>query len=187
MEVYVVRHTRVTTAPDTCYGQLDIAVAETFAEEAAKLKSSLPLNFDAIFCSPLQRCQTLGLAFDYPAQNIPAPALMEMNFGEWEGQKWNDIDQAKLHHWMQNFVTVRTPNGESLSDLFDRVQRFLDKLRTRQIKRALLITHAGVIRCIWAYLLAIPLERTFRIPVEYGEVFAFRLATDDQLDVILKK
>jgi alpha-ribazole phosphatase len=111
---------------------------------------------------------------------------MELNFGDWEYKKWNDINQGTLNYWMEEFVNVKTPNGENLLELFDRVKLFLDNLRKQQHKKVLLITHAGVIRCLWAYTLEIPLTNIFKIPVDYGQLLIINLATEHKLDSIKK-
>lgn len=183
MEIYIIRHTKVAIAKDICYGQSNVPLADTFLEEVAQFKTALPNNFEGVFCSPLDRCKDLAKALEY--QNIILEgALMEMNFGEWEGKKWNDLDQEKINEWMQDFVNIKTPDGESLTNLFGRVKSFLDSLRHQQMKSVLLITHAGVIRCIWAYLLEIPLQNIFKIPVGHHEIFICKLAPDSLTDSI---
>lgn len=110
---------------------------------------------------------------------------MEINFGKWEGKKWNDINQEELQKWMEDFVNIPAPEGENLSELYLRVSGFMDILRSKDFRKVLLITHAGVIRCLWAYLLEIPLFNIFKIPVAYGEVFAFSLGKVSKNDWIL--
>ena len=166
MEIYVIRHTPVATGKDTCYGQSNVPLSDTFIQDALQYKNRLPTDFDAIYCSPLLRCKDLAAALHF--ENIIFEnALMEMNFGDWENKKWNDIDQSDLNNWMTDFVNVKTPNGENLTELFERVKSFVDNLRQVPFKKVLLITHAGVIRCLWTYLLEIPLQNIFKVPVEH--------------------
>lgn len=182
MEIYVIRHTKVARK-DICYGQINVPLADSFLEEVAQFKNELPTDFEAIFCSPLLRCKNLAeeLHFD---NIIFENALMEINFGEWEGQTWNEIDQDKLNIWMQDFANEKPPQGENLLELFERVSLFLEKCRKMSHKKILLITHSGVIRCIWAYLLEIPLQNIFKIPVGHQEIFAFNLTSQKQTDSI---
>lgn len=183
MEIYVIRHTRVVANSDVCYGQSDVPLADTFLSEAEAYKKKLPNDFDAVFSSPSSRCQMLAdfLLFQ---PTLYENALLEMNFGEWEGKKWTDIAPTELDNWMKNFVSIRTPHGESLSEVFARVKSFLDKLREASYQKVLFITHAGVIRCIWAYLLEIPLRNIFKISIGYGEVFVVELGKTFSLDKI---
>ncbi|NJL77228.1 MAG: hypothetical protein HC892_21625 [Saprospiraceae bacterium] len=113
---------------DTCYGQSDVPLADTFFQEVAQFREQLLTDFDAVYCSNSQRCKDLATALKF--ENVLFDSsLMEMNFGNWENKKWNDIDQDKLNHWMADFVNVKTPNGENLRELFQRVQFFFNQLR----------------------------------------------------------
>jgi len=182
MEVYVIRHTPVTIE-NTCYGQSDVPLAASHLQDAEEIAQKLPDDFDAIYCSPSQRCKDLAEILklkDVICEND----LMEMNFGDWEGKLWDNINTEELNKWMVDFVNIRTPNGENLQDLYQRVQSFLDKLRQKSPNKVLLITHAGVIRCIWAYLLEIPLQNIFKIRVGYKEVFIFKLSENKERDYI---
>ena len=60
----------------------------------------------------------------------------------------------------------------------------INELRTSKSEKVLIITHSGVIRCIWAYLLEIPLKNIFKIPVGFHEHFKINLGTTPQLDSI---
>jgi alpha-ribazole phosphatase len=185
MEVYLIRHTQVAVGKDTCYGQSDVSLADTFLQDAEQLKNQLPNDFDAVYCSPLKRCKDLAIALELDNIHFDN-SLMEMNFGDWENQKWNDLNQEDLNNWMTDFVKAKIPNGENLIELFDRVKQFLDNLRKQQHKKVLIITHSGVIRCLWAYTLEIPLTNIFKIPVDYGQKLIINLSTEHKFDSIIK-
>ncbi len=184
MEVYIIRHTRLNAPPDTCYGQSEVPLCESFAEEVAEYKATLPYKFDYIFSSPLGRCYQLAKQFTEDVYTHPA--LLELNFGDWEMLPWNDIDQALLSAWMEDFVNTAPPDGESLASMYRRVAHFYDNLRRQAYQRVLIVTHAGVIRCTWAYLLQIPLHNIFKIPVGYGEVFCATMQESPENDRIVR-
>lgn len=183
MEVYVIRHTPVSAGKDTCYGQSDVPLADTFIQDVEQLREQLPADFDAVYCSNSQRCKDLATALKFEYVMFDS-SLMEMNFGDWENKKWDEINQDELNYWMADFVNVKTPNGENLSDLFQRVQFFFNHLRKKEYKKVLIITHAGVIRCLWAYLLDIPLQNIFKIEIGYKEIFACKLGKYPMYDSI---
>lgn len=182
MEIYVIRHTPVNVSKNVCYGQSDLDTSKSFLQDAEELRKKLPSNFDQVFTSPLSRCTFLAneLGF-YDA--ILDERLKEMNFGDWELKKWEDINSDDLQNWMDNYDTVTTPNGESLMDLYLRVETFYEDLKNRNDRKVLIITHAGVIRCLWAKILEIPLKNCFKIPVGFDEV----LIIDGEYDIIKKK
>jgi alpha-ribazole phosphatase len=98
--------------------------------------------------------------------------------------RWDDIDINLLNPWMQDFVNVCPPNGESPVQMFARVAGFMEPLRARDHQRCLIVTHAGVIRCIWACLLNIPLGEIFKLDVGYDQVLRCKLATEPATDVL---
>jgi alpha-ribazole phosphatase len=186
MEIYIIRHTRVASGKDICYGQTNVLLADTHAAEAAAIRQQLPHDFDAVYCSPLQRCRDLAEAL-HLENMLFEPALMEINFGDWENKKWVDIDQESLNVWMQDFVLQSPPNGETLKALFERVTSFLDNLRQKDHKKVLIVTHAGVIRCIWSYVLGIALQNIFKLSVGHDEILTLKLSNNPLYDVIKQK
>ena len=70
-----------------------------------------------------------------------------MDFGTWEGQRWDAIARAELDAWTDNFTAYQPGNGESLQTMLTRVKEVLHDAR-QQEKDVVWITHAGVIRCV---------------------------------------
>lgn len=185
MEVYIIRHTKVVVSKGTCYGQFDVPLADDFLTDIFAVKQKLPEHFDKVFSSPSSRCSIL-------AQHISSDVieysdqLLEMNFGEWENKNWDDIAPDQLKIWMDDFVFVKTPQGESLELLHERVVQFIEWLRLQDYQKVAITTHAGVIRCIWAHYLSISLDKIFKIPVNYGDGLKINLSKDSNLDTITK-
>ncbi|MDZ7936494.1 MAG: histidine phosphatase family protein [Emticicia sp.] len=123
MEIYLIRHTEVIGSKTICYGQSNPPLAATFVEEAALLKAKLPTDFDAVYSSPLQRCRDLATALQFENVHF-VDELKEINFGDWENRKWNDLNQEELNDWMSDFVHIKPPNGENLIELNLRVSSF---------------------------------------------------------------
>ena len=185
MEVHVIRHTPVDFDKKSCYGRLDVPLAKDFKEDFKKIKNQMDDDFDILYSSPLSRC--VLLADEFKNENLKTDdRLLELNFGDWEGKRWEEINQEDLNTWMIDFVNVAPNNGESLSKMFDRVTDFLNEIRKEEHEKVLIITHSGVIRCIWAYLLGIPLENLFKLPVGFYELFSFKLGENSKLDSIIK-
>jgi alpha-ribazole phosphatase len=185
MELTVIRHTRLDIDAGRCYGQSEIELASTFDTELRHLKDQLSPPYSAIYSSPLQRCLHLARQF---GDSIETDArLLEYDFGDWELSRWDDIDAAALDNWMQDFVNVSAPRGENLLQMYARVTAFMEALRGRDHPHCLIVTHSGVIRCIWAYLLQIPLAEIFKLEVGYGEVLRCRLAANRQEDIVFAR
>jgi alpha-ribazole phosphatase len=106
--------------------------------------------------------------------------LQELNFGDWEGKRYDDIEADALQHWMDNFVTATPPNGENFEDLYRRAGDFWQDLLATEAEQVLVITHAGVIRALLARALNLPLANSFQLRVDSGSVHKLR-QTDDYL------
>ena len=181
MDVWLIRHTEVAVEPGTCYGRSELDLKPTFVDEIEALRAFLPANFDRIFSSPLGRCTRLAESFgEFDTDN----RLIEYDFGDWEMQLWDDIDQTHLDTWMQDFVNQRPPNGETVVEMQARIDDFLDHLRGQAHEQVLVATHSGVIRCVWASLLQIPLAQIFKIHVGYGTALRLTLGENPDFDVI---
>jgi alpha-ribazole phosphatase len=145
--LWLARHAQPVIEPGVCYGQLDVpAVVEATAACARELAKALP-NGIKIICSPLQRCEQLahvlcGLRADLAYKTDPR--LQEMDFGQWEGQRWDDIGAAALDAWVADFARYRPGGGESVDAFMQRVAAVWDE--SAGAAETLWITHAGVIR-----------------------------------------
>jgi alpha-ribazole phosphatase len=100
-----------------------------------------------------------------------SPLLKEMNFGKWEGLSWNAIyaDQQG-RDWMNNYLTAACPAGESFQTFCQRITRFTDQLLDTNNSRTAIVTHAGVMRVMQAYLENKPLDRYLSRTIAFGEI-----------------
>lgn len=169
MEIVLIRHTTPNIEKGICYGRSNIDVAHTFVEEIKPILNLVSTQkFDAIYSSPLLRCKRLA---ELISNNVIFDnRLMELNFGDWELQPWNQIPKEELNAWMDNFVNATTKNGESYLDLHERATDFILDIFERKYQKVLIVTHAGVMRSLWAFWNKIPLEKSFDLEIKYGEV-----------------
>ena len=170
MEVYLIRHTTPDIAKGICYGQADLSLTSSFEEEADEILKKLPHPLDIVYTSPLKRCQQLAKRIPHKTLE-EVPQLQEMNFGDWELKPWSHIPEAALNPWMEDFVNVQVPNGESMKMLADRVISWYDQIMAKNSKGIAIVTHAGPIRVLLSHVNQTPLGEAFqRYNVQYGEV-----------------
>ena len=171
MEIYLIRHTKPAIQAGICYGQTDVALETTFEREALLIRESLKnINFDAVYSSPLTRCTQLAdfLFSEFTTSEF----LLEMNFGDWEGWLWDDIfKDVNGKQWMDNYLEVTCPNGESFTDLKNRVQEFLKQMRDSGHFRVAAVTHAGVIRVAKGLCEDMKDKDIFSTYLDYGEIY----------------
>lgn len=170
MQIYLIRHTSVAVAPGTCYGQTDVATADTFEEEAAVTKSHLDgIMFDRVYTSPLTRASKLAAFCGYP-QAIRDDRLKEMNMGEWEMRRYEEIDDPALDAFYEDFLHRPATGGESFPILYQRVASFLDELKGQPFERVAVFAHGGVLICAGIYGGLFTAEEAFDHQTGYGGI-----------------
>ena len=113
MRLVFIRHTSVAVERGVCYGQSDVPVAETFETEAEAVKMRLDAyRFDRVYSSPLSRCMKLAAYCGYN-NPITDSRLLEMNFGEWEMKRFDEITDPRLRLWYDDYLNVQATGGES--------------------------------------------------------------------------
>jgi alpha-ribazole phosphatase len=149
--MWLVRHARPLIEPGICYGALDVAADPDATHAAARaLAKTLPQHA-IVVTSPLQRCELLALTLYglRPDLSYKTDArLAEMNFGEFEGQRWDSISAQAYANWMADFWQHRFGGAENVAEFMARVALAWDEARTPAAggKVQVWITHAGVIR-----------------------------------------
>lgn len=151
--LWLVRHARVQIEAGVCYGRLELeAEPAATAALAARLAGQLPPR-TRLWVSPRQRCEKLAQALCKARPDLRAqtePELAEMDFGAWEGQRWDTLGQAALDAWVQDFGEHRPGGGESVNAVLRRVGAALRRCArdTPADTDAAWLTHAGVIRAV---------------------------------------
>ncbi|MFM0739991.1 alpha-ribazole phosphatase [Paraburkholderia xenovorans] len=185
MDIVLIRHPAVALDAGVCYGHSDVALAEdveatasTLALKLATLQVPPPR---VLISSPLTRCASLAAAIanNFGCTLSHDDSLKEMNFGDWEQQRWDAIDRGLLDEWAADFEHARAHGGESVAQFVERVGTWFDAFaQTRELSPAYVVTHAGVIRVIASLVLDVPLERCLRWSIEMTGVVWLRRAEE---------
>ena len=133
---------------------------------AARILASLPA-VERIVTSPLRRCRRLASRIARQ-RKLPITVdrrIQEMDFGRWEGRRWNDIPHQEIQAWMRDFLHARPHGGESVAALRARTLEALSHYRGCG-RRTAVVTHAGVIK---AALADGDTRESFRTRVDFGE------------------
>ncbi len=185
MEIYLIRHTKPNINKDTCYGQADLDVVETFHEEAKCIQEYLPEHIEAVYSSPLKRCRQLAEHL-FPKHPIYFDdRLKEISCGDWELKLWDEIDQDHLKAWMADFANVVIPGGESYTQLYERAKTFFESLHLKS-KSIAIVSHGGVIRSILSFIENVALIDSFKtFSLFYGCVVKVELKEHKYAHTIL--
>ena len=200
----LIRHTKPAVAEGVCYGQSDVPLDENFtreAEQTFRRLCSLSSGATAftgekpaisrILTSPSQRCARLAefFAAQSPSAEIIVQKdarLMELDFGLWEMRSWADIqeqDGEALQNWMEDFVHVAPPHGETFTALQRRALEAIEEYTAQRTafgsQSLVVVTHAGVLRALAARYAELPLERAFSLAVDFGSISLLRPSVSD--------
>jgi alpha-ribazole phosphatase len=177
VQLYLIRHPAPQVAAGICYGRTDLALAGDVATVAARIRAQLPQLPPQLplFTSPLRRCRQLADAL-HPAPHSDA-RLQEMNFGAWEMTPWSRIQREALDGWAADPLGYRPPQGESVAELQARVRAFVAETQAAGLQRAVLVTHAGVMKVIVGQAQEMPPRQWMALMFEYGCVIRVDVAS----------
>lgn len=176
MEVILIRHTPVDVAPGTCYGQSDVPLKANFEEDAAATAAALKeyAPFDHVYTSPLSRCTRLADFCGYPDAERDS-RLMEINFGDWELKKFDDINDDRIQQWYDDYLHTPPTDGESFMEMYARVKSFLEELRGKPWRRVAVFSHGGVLLCALLYTGRADFSRPFDSLTPHGGLISIDL------------
>ena len=132
-------------------GHTDIPLSDRGRK--ALLGLSLPTDLDITrwYSSPLIRAVDSAQLLDIKAPRIE-PALIEMNWGDWEGEILKPLRRRlgdEMRHNEARGLDFRPPGGESPREVQQRLQPWLNKIAEDGIDVGAVV-HKGIIRCIYA-------------------------------------
>lgn len=177
MPLVLVRHLPVALEKGICYGRMDVPLSAASIAQIPDFTRQLTREhgpFDMVFTSPRQRCRWLADAVS--SRNTIEPRLVELDFGSWEGLRWNDIPRPALDDWAGRVVQYQPGGGESLQAMADRVIPWLHQTgdyARRTGQTVLAITHGGPMRVAMATARRMPLEKAMDIPIGFGWAVRF--------------
>ena len=165
MPLILVRHPRPLCEPGICYGRLDLECDTGALNEAADGLGGLAQGA-RLFTSPARRAVALALRLSPDA--VVDSRLQELDFGDWEGRKWDEIGHQAIKTWADGLPASAPPKGEALTTMAARCADWVAGLKLDD-RPVVAITHAGPIRLIRAMLRGEPLLTYFSAAVPYGE------------------
>ena len=182
MELFVIRHTEVNNPDNLCYGKYEIPLKNNYKTKTKKIFQKLPNDFDKVYSSPSKRCTDLLKLTAKEFTEIKE--LHELDFGDWEGKKWDEINQTDLNFWMNDYVNKSPKNGEKMTDLYHRVIDFTENKLNFNLSKILFVTHSGVIRALLSKALNINLNKVFNIPIKHDEIYRFNININKKFQLI---
>ncbi|SEG81149.1 histidine phosphatase family protein [Marinobacterium lutimaris] len=179
-EILVVRHGKTTwNLEKRLQGRRDIPLSdEGFAQLAGKRP---PQAFASIpwYVSPLLRAQQTAKALGIN-DFITTEALIEMNWGDWEGERLPEL-RRRLGPAMQQEedkgLDLSPPNGESPRQVRTRILTWLQTAGFATEKIGL-VTHKGVIRALLSEALDWQMLEACPVKIRWDQALLFRCSAE---------
>ena len=143
----------------------------------------------ALYVSPLERTRETAapIARALHLRAVADRGLLECDFGTWTGKKLNLLYKKTEWRAVQHAPsTFRFPEGESFSEMQQRIWTTLEKLAARHRNRTIVVvSHADPIKAAVTYALGVPLDLFQRTVISTSSVsaIAFTNATPIVLSV----
>lgn len=187
MRIGLLRHGPTDwNAEQRLQGHADIPLSEAGRAKVAGYR--LPEKFlgGPAFVSPLGRARETAELAGVPGATVE-PLLIEMNWGDWEGERLPDLRDRYGKEMETNEsrgLDFRPAGGESPREVQARLKTFFARLNDLGPcpEHCLLVTHKGVIRA--AIALALGWDMTGKPPVrlDWSALHVVRLDTDGTLE-----
>lgn len=163
-------------------GRIDQPLSEFGRKQLDQL--SIPPQFKAYrwYCSPLRRATQTAALLNIAPVEIET-ALIEMSWGEWEGEVLKPLRKRLGDEMRANEsrgLDFRPPGGESPREVQVRLQPWLQQTAASGQDTAAVV-HKGIIRCIYA--LACDWDMRGESPVDFSwdALHQFELSPDGKL------
>ena len=134
---------------------------------------------DAVYSSPLERARETAepIAAAQGLEVRTSEAFTELDFGEWTGKTFEDLEgDPRWHRFNAARSSARPPGGELMLEVQRRTLDELALLRERHPDgRVLVVSHADTIRAALVHALGMPLDLFWRLEVDPASVSALRL------------
>ncbi len=171
MHLILVRHPKPLCESGLCYGRLDLE-CEPQALEAAVWRLATIASATRVVTSPARRACDLAVRLSREA--VVDDRLQELNFGDWEGRRWQDLGREPIEAWRIGLPDSAPPKGETLTAMASRCAEWLNSLKLGETP-ILAVTHAGPIRLIMAILNGEPLLTHFTAAIPFAEPVMIKL------------
>ncbi|HZF68507.1 MAG TPA: histidine phosphatase family protein [Gemmatirosa sp.] len=184
MRLLLIRHAHTAAVGRTLAGRAPgLGLSTEGRREAAALArwlAAAPLQ--AVYASPMARALETATALARPhgLGVLPAPGLLEVDYGAWTGRDLTtfDVDPAWVA-WNAARSVARAPDGETFAAMQGRAVAEALALAARHGDDDTLVaavTHADVVRAVLGYVLGVPAELQLRLEIAPASITEVELA-----------
>lgn len=142
------------------------------------------IPFELVITSDLKRSQqTVADFIEEGISHKVMPEVREMSWGVFEGKSTDSWMKEKYEYmlveWDKGNYDARLEEGESATELYDRVMVFAEELKNRLEQKILVCTHGRTLRCIVAAFKGLHLREMETVKHNNTGLFKINLLDDE--------
>ncbi len=175
MKVYLVRHGQTDTNIEGKYNFRNEDINQKGIQQAEELKEKIKdMDFDIIYCSPLLRARhTANIINSKNKEIITDNRLEERKHGNLEGKS---IECTNREIYWTYPTSTSYGTEETVQSLFERVDDFLNELKSKDYDKVLVVAHKGISRAFDAYFYGIPKDgKLLKLGLKNAEIKEYEL------------
>jgi len=175
MNIYFVRHGQTEeNVKNTYYGTLECDLNDLGIAQAKSCSELLKdIEFTRVYISERTRALHTAEVICSQKSFILDSRINEMDFGAFEGKNYEEIKKLypeEVKQWQQSWKDFCPPQGESYVKFYERVKSFMEDLKELNEENILVVTHGGVIRAAYCYILDENLDFYWRFASKNGDI-----------------
>ncbi len=181
VKLFLIRHGQTLWNEEGRYqGDKDISLtSEGIRQAKLAAKYLSKVNFSNIYSSPLKRAldtaDIIKKSRNLEVKVIIREDLKEINFGKWEGMKFDEINKQfhdDYQNWLKDPYNSSPTGGESFKRVQERAVAEIDNIVSENEDRSsvAVITHGGIILSLLVHWLQIPISRWRSIIQRQGAI-----------------
>ena len=159
MKLYLIRHGQTDwNVAGKIQGCHDIPLNETGKMQAACLAKGMEKRpVTRVYSSPqLRALETArAIAASQKVEVEILPGLREVEFGEWEGMTWKEIqerDPERYRRWVETPAEVTPPGGESRPQIYERVGEAVQTILREAQGDVAIVSHGAALVYTVSYM-----------------------------------
>lgn len=178
MKLFLTRHGQTDWNIARRYqGHSDTALNQIGIHQAEQLAKRLSTEtIHAIYSSDLTRAANTAkaIAAFHQLEVHTDTCWRELSFGDWEGMTYEEMSAHSpdlFDAWMKDSLNVSTPNGETLTQLAERVTAAFHALKkNHKDQTVLVVSHSGALQTLIAFTLGVDLSRYWQFRVSQASL-----------------
>ncbi|WP_130806359.1 histidine phosphatase family protein [Senegalia massiliensis] len=189
-KLYLTRHGQTQWNIEARFqGQMGSPLTQKGIKDAENLRDRLKeVEFQAIYSSPQSRAYDTAniIKGDRKINIITDDRLKEMNFGDWEGIKGDEIKKKyfKMFDNLWNSPMDYKPNsGESYKDVYNRVIPAIEDIKKQHDGKVLIVAHGIVLAIIMMYVEGRTIDNLWKEQVLPNTSLTIVEAENDKFDI----